>query len=476
MSGVKTVNVDPLAPGRHYQESAAAAPAATDPAPARFTSREHLIRQAAPRALEGVKGQDELLRRALANGASAHVNGNGEAPPVGEAAAAGQPVDLVVAFEDEPHAPDDVFRRLRWGGQFLYVSRRRGDVAGLPERFNERGFLTARPPSFVRTDRFGFRMPVPLPLPLLTRKVHYFTSRKVELVPPREFSDRFTYRVQLVPHARAPLGYVVQKEVPSFERVVARLRHKFPDAPQEVVEKRARKFTDKIFPVFLTREAAMLRILERDLPGPFRRRVPHVIDLEQDERGYVRRLRMNWLRNGGRPISQLEFAQQSAELLEALHDRANVIHLDLRLDNFVVTEHGVGFVDFGSAVRVGENLHANPMLETIFQELMKTSQIQRMLEHMTLSGEVTSRVLTGAQGQVDKAVDLFYLAVQINDPLQNPEFRGLIEFDPASEQAAALAKLTEDVLKPKDPQNPTIRTARELLEGILWTERLTRRG
>ncbi len=72
----------------------------------------------------------------------------------------------------------------------------------------------------------------------------------------------------------------------------------------------------------------------------------------------------------------MEFARQAAELLHVLHDRAGVIHLDLRLDNFVLTEHGVGFVDFGSAVRCGEDLKANPMLGTIFGELMKTSQIR----------------------------------------------------------------------------------------------------
>src|SRR3989442_1606766 len=33
--------------------------------------------------------------------------------------------DFVFAVEDEPHLPDDVFGRLRWGGQFIYISRDR---------------------------------------------------------------------------------------------------------------------------------------------------------------------------------------------------------------------------------------------------------------------------------------------------------------------------------------------------------------
>jgi len=37
------------------------------------------------------------------------------------------------------------------------------------------------------------------------------------------------------------------------------------------------------------------------------------------------------------PIEQIEFARQSADLLRALHDDARVMHLDLRLDNFVIT-------------------------------------------------------------------------------------------------------------------------------------------
>ena len=372
------------------------------------------------------------------------------------------PCDYLFAAEDQPHDPDEVFRSLRWGGQFVYASRTRSRVAALPEQFIRRGFELRQAPTYVRKPILG------VSVPLLSRPVHYFVARKVQLTLPREVSDRFTYHVYLA-YDPALGRDVVVKEIPSVERVSARLRHKFPDAPAELIERRARKFTEKVFPLFLTREAAMLKLLARDLPERYHGRVPQLIDMEQDARGFVRRMRMEWLRAappGGRPISQLEFALQSADLLRAMHDEARIIHLDLRLDNMVVTDRGVGFVDFGSAVRIGENIVGNPLLNTIFDELMRTSQIQRMLEKMMVGGMVTNRILNEAHGKVDKGVDLFYLALQINKPLANPDFRGLVKFDPQGREAEALNVLTDEVLKPRDPAQPTFRTAADLLNGV----------
>ena len=34
-------------------------------------------------------------------------------------------VDFLLAVEDETHDPDGIFGQLRWGGQFIYVSRNR---------------------------------------------------------------------------------------------------------------------------------------------------------------------------------------------------------------------------------------------------------------------------------------------------------------------------------------------------------------
>jgi tRNA A-37 threonylcarbamoyl transferase component Bud32 len=379
---------------------------------------------------------------------------------------AGGLVDVLVQGDGDLPEPDEVFARLRWGGLYVYASRDAAAVAALPDRFGQRGYVTAVPPAFVRKPVMGLR------LPLLSPRLHYFVARKVFLVRPREITERFTYHVQLVPGGDGPDGHVVSKEVPTLERVIARLRAKFTDVPYAVIEKRARKFTEKIFPLFLTREAAMLKILERDLPREFRNRVPRVLDLEQDGRGYVHRLWMTWLRQGtDAPLSQMQFARQSAELLQVIHDTVGIIHLDLRLDNVVITRDGVCFVDFGSSVRVGENINGNPMLSTIFEELMRTSQIQRMLYRMKSSGHVTSQVIAEAYQRVDKAVDLFYLALQMNDPLSNPDFHGLVEFDPNSIEAYGIEQLTHDILKPADPTRPPYRTAKDMLIGLKDLER-----
>lgn len=380
--------------------------------------------------------------------------------------------DFLLAAEDDPREPEAVFQSLRWGGQFVYASRDKAKVEALVEPFLRRGFEITVPPAYVRKPFLG------LVLPWVSRPVHYFVARKVQLTLPRELSERFTYQVHL---SYDPVldRHVVVKEIPTVERVAARLRHKFPEASDELIERRARKFTEKVFPLFLTREAAILKLLARDLPPAYRGRVPQLLDMEQDGRGFVRRMRMTWLRAtppAGRPLSQMDFALQSADLLRAMHDDARIIHLDLRLDNMVITEQGVGFVDFGSAVRIGENIEGNPLLNTIFDELMRTSQIQRMLEKMMVGGMVTNRILNEAHGKVDKGVDLFYLALQINKPWSNPDFRGLVRRDRESAEARRLAVLTDEVLKPHDPSHPTYRTAADLLAGVRHVAEQSRTG
>lgn len=391
--------------------------------------------------------------------------------------------DFLFAGGDDPHTPEEVFDRLRWGGQFVYVSHDWSQIVHAVQQFAEwqgaRGWALERRPITLKKYPLGVRL---LGFP---RLVHYFSARKVLLVPPGQSSDRFTYNVYLEKH-RDPevigtIGptpalawqdqYDVVKAVPTTERVLARLKEKFPDADGETLKRRAKKFTEKIFPVFLTREAAILKLLQRDLPPEFRNRVPHVITADQDPKGYVQNLRMNWLRNGGKPLSQLEFAKQAAELLTALHDQAKIMHLDLRLDNVVITEHGVGFVDFGSAVRVGEAFPEASLLGNLFGEMMRTSQIQRMLGKMTETGQVTSEEICRSYHKIDKAVDFFYLAVQINAPTMNPDFRGLVKYDPNSREAKELARLTDAILRPADPEKPAFKSASDILAGIKEIER-----
>jgi hypothetical protein len=373
--------------------------------------------------------------------------------------ASGQ-TDYLFASHDEPHEPGDVFKRLRWGGQFVFCSPHARQVEDVARRFAGHGFEVETRPTFVRRGRAGWWRWVP------GQRVYYFVARKVMLIPPGETTERFTYDVRLAwdPTLRE---HVVAKSVPTLEAVVGRLRKRFPDVQDRVLENKARKFTERIFPLFITRETAMLQILQRGLPKPYDKRIPRAIEVEKDERGFVRRFTMNWLRNGSRPISQLEFARQSADLLHIIHDEVGVIHLDLRLDNFVITDTGVGFVDFGSSVRVGEDLKENPLLGQLFDELMHTSQIQVMMERMTTSGMVTSQAIKNGYKKVDKAVDFFYLALQISQPHANPDLRPLIRYEPGSREAVELAKLTQEILKPADPGNPPFKSALDILRGVI---------
>jgi len=376
-------------------------------------------------------------------------------------AAAATLAECLVVTDPCRYTAPDLFRKLRWGGLLVCVSRHRRRIDEMAPALCASGFDIEAPRACVRKPLWGLR------LPLLSPQAHYIVARKVHLLPPGEYSDRFTYSVRLVHHPAAPDGLpVVLKEVPDLRSVVERLQRKFPQTPVDALERRARKFTEKIFPVFLTRETGILKILQERLPPDYARRVPKVIQTEKDQRGFVRRLWMTWLRNGGRPISQLEFARQSADLLRVIHDVGGIIHLDLRLDNFVITEHGVGFVDFGSAVRENEDISANPLLSGLFQELMRTSQIQRMLYQMTLSGHVTSDIIRRSHQKVDKAVDFFYLAVQFNCPHANPDLVDLIQYDPSCPEAHMLARLTAEILRPADPARPTFRSAKDILHGI----------
>jgi hypothetical protein len=382
-------------------------------------------------------------------------------------------VDFLFLTERDAYRPEATFERLRWGGQVILASRDRRVIQSAAkayeswemERSDHGAWAVERP--LEREGRFALQL-----LGWYT-PVYFMTARKIMLVPPGHFSDRFTYHVQLEKHGS---GFEVVKEIPKEERVLARLQEKFPDADGETLRRRARKFTEKIFPVFLTRETAMLKLLQRDMPAKYRERVPQLLEAETDGAGFTRRLRMNWLRNArpiapgwkghGAPLSQLEFARQAAELLTALHDEVGIIHLDLRLDNVVITENGVGFVDFGSAVRVGEEFPESSLLSNLFDEMMRTSQIQRMLGKMTELGQVTSEEITASHERMDKAVDFFYLALQINNPLSNPDFTGLVEYDAKSREAKELARLTEKILRPADPRKPEYTSAQDILRGI----------
>jgi hypothetical protein len=375
-------------------------------------------------------------------------------------------VNYWFATSGQASSPEEIFNHLHWGGVFVYLCDNANEAVSVQQAFHDKGgFVIEQPLKPIRTQFMG------MSLPGLSKKGYYFIARKMLLVPPGVTTDRFTYHVQLARNEHAEYGYVVLKEVPSLDNVVWRLKEKHPNLEHDVILKRARKLVDSVFPIFLTRETAILNILQRDMPEDYRHRVPKVIGYEKDSRGFVRRLYLNWMRLGGKPMSQIEFAMQSADLLRTLHDKGGMIHLDLRLDNIIISGGQVGFVDFGSAVRVGEDLTESPMLTTLFEEMMRTSQIQRLLGKWKDTGRVTSRIISDQHQRVDKAIDFFYLAVQMNRPHNNPEFVDQIYYGKDSLEARQINNLTGSILRPEDPQRPVFRSASDILNGLKKIER-----
>jgi hypothetical protein len=354
-----------------------------------------------------------------------------------------------------------VFPRLRWGGQLLFVSAHHREVDEIARRFDgQHGFRLDGPVGKFHAPRLG------LLLPIIRRTFYYMIARKIALTPPGEFSARYSYHVELGRCAESPTGYRVSKEAPSHDEIYRRLTQRFPQAREDEIVSTTRKLVEHVLPICLTREAAFLKILGRQLANPFSHRVPRLLDMEQDDRGMVRRIYTNWLRMGGDPLSHFEFARQSAELLRAMHDTAKIIHLDLRLDNVVVANHEVAFVDFGSAVRVNENLNLNPMLKKLYETLVSRSKIQRVLGQMLADGRVTSSFMRDAKGKISKAMDVFYLTLQMNRPHGNPDLKGLVRYNPGDEQAKRLSELTAEIFRPSDADNPRYVSAMDLYKGI----------
>ncbi|MEM9914630.1 MAG: hypothetical protein AAF911_06700 [Planctomycetota bacterium] len=370
-------------------------------------------------------------------------------------------VDLRLAGPGEPKQPDEIFDRLRWGGLFACVDSNPERVGKIMQQYDGRH-------GFVLEQGFDelWGGPMGLRIPGITPRAFCFVARKTHLVPPGQVTDRFTFDVKLEADESQDTGYCVRKQVPTVEDLVRRLTCKFPDLDPNDAQVRAEKLVNEVFPIFLTREAKALDKLQRTLPDNFRGRVPRPLRIAKNKKGFVTRLDMNWLRNGGEPITQIEFARQSLELLAVLHDHAKIMHLDLRPDNMVITPAGVGFIDFGSSAQVGEDLQKTPVLGELFDQMMRTSQIQKVLGAMIEKGDVTNEALAAVRGKVDRSVDTFYLAVQINHPHTNPELERLIDYQPLGESARALESLTAAILKPKNPEMTGFKTAADVLRGV----------
>ena len=198
---------------------------------------------------------ESVVRQVLANDEEFRAFGNALHPETGMA-------DYHFATDQDPHDPKTVFLQVRWGGNFVFCSRSRDKVRKTAEQYSNSGFLLERPISRIR-------QPIKF-LPFLGTTFHYFIARKMQLIPPGDFTDRFTYMVELTAD-KARGRYVVTKRVPTDEWVINRLKHRWPQLPSDTLVKRAKRFTEKIFPLFLTREAAILQMLQEQLPEQYPR-------------------------------------------------------------------------------------------------------------------------------------------------------------------------------------------------------------
>ena len=383
--------------------------------------------------------------------------------------------DLEVVRLDEAPLLEQCFDRLRWGGQLVCVATDHAamsrwlDDAGQRSEWRVEGVVNSLP--IDRGAKIVRWLPGGLRRRWLTRTWHYAVIRKILLDPPTRLTARHSYDVRLVPADRTidpqdvTDGYVVLKRVPTHAQAVSRLVQTCPDVPADRLDQIAHKLVDKVFPVFLTREAAFLKLLQRDLPPALRPRTPRVLSLELDHRGMVRQMTMRWLRQGGPTLSQSEFAHQAAELLAALYDHAGIMHLDLRLDNLLITEAGVGVVDFGSAMRAGEDFSANPMLQRLIREMLEASQITSDLKRQRRKGLIRSPLFKGLPFPPTPAFDLYALTTNLTRPHDHAEFKGLVAHDRTSDEGRWFSQLRRRILQPA-PGEPRIESAASLRREV----------
>ena len=376
---------------------------------------------------------------------------------------------LYVAADPAAVPPDALLQRVRWGGVLVAVAPSARAAAARSAGFAGNEWLPEGDPCPLP--------PWPLPpsgvlgpvLGLPGRRAWATAYRKVRHEPAdRPSLYHHSFDVRLVPDAGEPAGFRVVKKVPSEEQVRRRLaRHAEAGGnPMHAdLDKAARKLCHKIFPLFLTREAAFLKIIAQTLPEETAAgRFPRILKVEKDDRGFVKRIDLNWLRLGGPGMSGLGFARGAVALADKLHRVARIAHLDLRLDNFVVTPGGVSLVDLGSAVRVGERFDAGGVLDVLLSEMLSSSRIHQDLKRMQAKGRVTSPAFENAYDPPGPAVDLYSLAQNLTQIAGHREFQGLVRVSPA--EAAELSRLRRRVLRPDPAKGATIETTRELLSRL----------
>jgi hypothetical protein len=355
--------------------------------------------------------------------------------------------------------PDAVFDRLRWGGQLVFCSPHAREVDTLLDFYRQLPEWVIEAESMViPRPRLG-RWAGPLGR-WTDRPLRGGVVRKILLDPISRLTARHSYDVRLiravgkVDQRYATDGYVVLKRVPSLKQATERLRQTVPGMQPARLGEIASKLVRKVFPVFLTREAAFLKLLQRDLPADLKPLTPRVLSMQTDDRGLVRAMSLTWLRQGGPTLSQAEFARHSARLLRALHERVGIMHLDLRLDNLLVTEGRVSLVDFGSSVRLSENLGTNPMVKRLVDEMLSASQITRDLRRQRKKRLLRNRLFADLPLPPTPAFDLYALTTNLTRPHDNPDLKGLIEHDRMSDEGRYFSQLRRRVLQPHAREKP----------------------
>ncbi len=303
-------------------------------------------------------------------------------------------------------------------------------------------------------------------LPAFKRRAkrYQLVARKTRLARPDEAPEHCTFDVSLVPDPRGERGYIIRKRVPSVEQTTAALRRFAPQLDQAELERRAEQLVSDVFPLLLLRETVLLDRLQMKLPVALRCRVPRKLGHIQRGPAQVEQIDMTWLSPAESPMSPLDFAIDAAELLGAMQRTVGLMHLDLRDDNVVITPQGVGFVDFGSAVLIDEDLKGRPMLHRILHQMLSANALQRALGSLIQAGGVTHPILLRAHAKPEPIHDLFALTQLTRAPHTSQALGHLIRAN-APEELTALNALADELLSPADPRLP-ITTPVQLIQQL----------
>lgn len=372
--------------------------------------------------------------------------------------------DFLIVQADAPPPEEHLFDTLRWGGQLLIVGPHAQAVTDCRQRFaHSRSWCCEQPE----------HLPPPQPVPGAAA-VHLCTVRKVGIELPGRLTARHSYEVSLVhrpgpehtPLGPGSAGWAVEKRVPTHEETRARLIQTHPTIAPAQADGVVRWLVKTAFPLMLTRETAFLRRLQKYMPGHLAGRTPELLELHKDDRGLVNRIHMTWLRQGGETLTQIDFAQQAAEMLSAAHRHAGLMHLDVRLGNLVVTDLGVGLIDFGSSVMVDEDLSANRTVQKVIGRTLEASEITDNLQRHRHKGLLGNPLFDPLPTPPTVGFDLFALATCMTRPHDLADFRGLVAFEANSPDAIALSRLRRRVLSRAPGQPHAIADMHQLAQAL----------